>query len=72
MPTQIDVIFENGVFKPLMPVPSLLKDRQRLTITIEEANVSADWLADANDKVRSTPSTEQGEGKRNRTRGRRA
>jgi predicted DNA-binding antitoxin AbrB/MazE fold protein len=51
MREQIDVIFENGVFKPLTPVPRSLKDRQQLTITIEEPNDSADWLADANDEV---------------------
>jgi predicted DNA-binding antitoxin AbrB/MazE fold protein len=48
MRDQIHVIFENGVFKPLTPLPPSLKDRQQLTVTIEESNGSADWLADAN------------------------
>jgi predicted DNA-binding antitoxin AbrB/MazE fold protein len=51
MREQIEVIFENGVFKPLTPVPASLKDRQQLTVTIEGPNGSADWLADANSEV---------------------
>jgi predicted DNA-binding antitoxin AbrB/MazE fold protein len=48
MREQIAVIFENGIFKPLTPVPPSLKDQQQLTVTIEEAKSSDDWLADAN------------------------
>ena len=51
MREQIAVIFEHGVFKPLTPVPPSLKEQQLLTVTIEESNSSADWLADANDKI---------------------
>jgi predicted DNA-binding antitoxin AbrB/MazE fold protein len=51
MRQQIPVIFENGVFKPLMPVPPSLKEQQQLTVAIEEPNGSSDWLADANDAV---------------------
>ena len=51
MREQIEVVFENGVFKPLTPVPPSLKDQQQLTITIEEPNGSSDWLGDANDEV---------------------
>lgn len=51
MREQIQVIYENGVFKPLKPVPASLKDQQQLTVTIEEPHGPADWLADANFEV---------------------
>jgi predicted DNA-binding antitoxin AbrB/MazE fold protein len=51
MREQIQVIFENGVFKPLTPVPPSVKDRQELTVTIEDANGSADKLADGKFQV---------------------
>jgi predicted DNA-binding antitoxin AbrB/MazE fold protein len=51
MRAQVEVIFENGVFKPLSAVPRWLKDRQQLTVTIEKPNSRADWLADANFEV---------------------
>ena len=47
MREQVKVIFENGVFKPLAPVPPSVKDRQKLTMTVEETNASTDWLADS-------------------------
>jgi predicted DNA-binding antitoxin AbrB/MazE fold protein len=51
MRQQIEVIFDNGVFKPLKPVPATLKDQQQLTVTIDEPNGAADWLADANFEI---------------------
>jgi len=51
MRAQIEVIFENGIFKPLSPIPPSLRERQQLTITIEESNGSPDWLAGANPEV---------------------
>jgi predicted DNA-binding antitoxin AbrB/MazE fold protein len=51
MREQIDVILENGVFKPLTPLPPSLKDRQHFVVTIEEPNGPADWLADADAEV---------------------
>ena len=39
MSTQIQVVFENGVFRPLQPVQ--LAEHRRLTVTIEEKSVDA-------------------------------
>jgi predicted DNA-binding antitoxin AbrB/MazE fold protein len=35
MRQQIDVIYENGVLRPLGPLPDELHERQRYTVTIE-------------------------------------
>jgi len=37
MSTQIEVVFENGIFRPLQPVH--LAEHRRLTVTIEEKSV---------------------------------
>jgi predicted DNA-binding antitoxin AbrB/MazE fold protein len=50
MRRQIDVLYENGVLKPLQPLPASFKDHQRLIVTIEEPG-PADWLAEANFQV---------------------
>lgn len=38
MTTQIEAVFENGVFRPVRTVP--LADRQRVTLTIEPDDVA--------------------------------
>ncbi len=38
MRTQIEVVYENGVFRPLGSVPAQVRERQRYTVTIEGPN----------------------------------
>lgn len=47
MREQIDVIYENGVLRPLEALPSHFQEHQRLTVTVEEVAGTNDWLADA-------------------------
>jgi predicted DNA-binding antitoxin AbrB/MazE fold protein len=47
MPEQIEVVYENGVLRPLTPLPSHLREHQHLTVTIEGPNGTQGWLADA-------------------------
>jgi predicted DNA-binding antitoxin AbrB/MazE fold protein len=47
----IEVIYEDGVLKPLNPLPEHLREHQHLTVTIDEPG-SAAWLADADPSVR--------------------
>jgi predicted DNA-binding antitoxin AbrB/MazE fold protein len=51
MREQVEVVYENGVFRPLGPLPGHFQERQRLTITIETQNGANDWLADADSTV---------------------
>jgi predicted DNA-binding antitoxin AbrB/MazE fold protein len=51
MREQIEVIYENGVLRPLVPLPGHLQEHQRLTVTIEGPNGAAPWLADADPTV---------------------
>ncbi len=51
MPEQIEVVYENGLLRPLSPLPTEIREHQRLTITIEETAAADDWLADANPAV---------------------
>jgi predicted DNA-binding antitoxin AbrB/MazE fold protein len=37
MPQQVEVIYENGVLRPLGPLPAELHERQRYTVTLEAA-----------------------------------
>jgi predicted DNA-binding antitoxin AbrB/MazE fold protein len=60
MREQIEVVYENGVLRPLGPLPGHLQERQRLTITIETPDEAPSWLADADptvslDAVRQAP-----------------
>ncbi|CAN5838414.1 hypothetical protein BH20ACI4_BH20ACI4_23470 [soil metagenome] len=34
--TTVDVIYENGIFKPVSSVPSTLKEHERMRIIIED------------------------------------
>jgi predicted DNA-binding antitoxin AbrB/MazE fold protein len=47
MHEQIEVVYENGVFRPLRPLPSQIREHQQLTVTIETADGADFWLADA-------------------------
>jgi predicted DNA-binding antitoxin AbrB/MazE fold protein len=51
MREQIEVVYENGVLRPLGPLPGHLQEHQRLTVTIEGPNGAAPWLADADPTV---------------------
>jgi len=47
MREQIEVVYENGVFRPLGPLPGQLREQQHLTVTIEGITEINSWLADA-------------------------
>jgi predicted DNA-binding antitoxin AbrB/MazE fold protein len=51
MGEQIEVIYENGVLRPLGPVPAHFREHQRLTVTIATAHPADPWLADADPTV---------------------
>jgi predicted DNA-binding antitoxin AbrB/MazE fold protein len=51
MRTQIEVVYENGVLRPLGTLSEQLREHQHLTVTIEDANASVHWLADADPTV---------------------
>jgi predicted DNA-binding antitoxin AbrB/MazE fold protein len=47
MRERIEVVYENGVLRPLTPLPEQFREHQQLVVTIEGANGTDDWLADA-------------------------
>ncbi len=51
MREQIEVVYENGVLRPLEALPSHFQEHQRLTVTVEEFAGANDWLADADPTV---------------------
>ena len=51
MHERIEVVYENGVLRPLGPLPCALEERQHLTVTLEGPNEARDWLADADPTV---------------------
>jgi hypothetical protein len=51
MREQIEVVFENGSFRPLGRLPAHLREHQRLTVTIEASPEADIWLADADPAV---------------------
>jgi predicted DNA-binding antitoxin AbrB/MazE fold protein len=51
MREQIEVVYENGVFRPLAPLPRQFQEHQHLTITIEGPDGADRWLADADPAV---------------------
>ena len=51
MREQVEVIYENGVFRPLGVLPGQFEEHQHLTVTIENQSSSADWLAAADATV---------------------
>jgi predicted DNA-binding antitoxin AbrB/MazE fold protein len=49
---QIEVIYENGVLRPLAALPSRFREHQHFVVTIEGVGGADDWLADADPTVR--------------------
>jgi predicted DNA-binding antitoxin AbrB/MazE fold protein len=44
MHEHIEVVYENGVLRPLEPLPPQLREHQHLTVTIDTPNVLEDRL----------------------------
>lgn len=51
MREQIEVVYENGVLRPLRPLPGQYHEHQHLTVTIEGGNGAENWLAAADPAV---------------------
>lgn len=51
MREQIEVVYENGVFRPLTPLPGQLREHQHFTLTIEAADGIDNGLAGADSSV---------------------
>ena len=47
MYARIEVVYENGVLRPVGTLPLGLHEHQRLTISIEAPEAGDHWLADA-------------------------
>ena len=64
MRQQIEVVYENGVLRPLEPLPPQLQEHQHLTVTIDtpgrlEAMLDADCVAAAKREADPTVSLEE-------------
>jgi Protein of unknown function DUF104 len=55
MHQQIDVVYENGLLRPLGPLPYPLEERQRLTVTVEAPKGGRGWLAGADPSISLDP-----------------
>jgi len=51
MREQIEVIYENGVLRPLAPLPGQFREHQHFLVTIEEPGGADNWLDDADPTV---------------------
>jgi predicted DNA-binding antitoxin AbrB/MazE fold protein len=51
MREQIEVVYENGVFRPLGKLSGQFQEHQHLIVTVEDVNESTSWLADADPTV---------------------
>jgi predicted DNA-binding antitoxin AbrB/MazE fold protein len=51
MRERIEVIYENGVLRPVGAIPWALHEHQHLTVSIEAPDAGDDWLADADPSV---------------------
>ena len=51
MREQIEVVYETGVLHPLEALPGHFQEHQHLTVTVEDADETAGWLADADPAV---------------------
>ncbi len=51
MREQIDVIYENGVFRPVTPLPGQIREHQHYTLTIEDTDRFGNWLDDADPTI---------------------
>ena len=50
MREQIEVVYENGILRPLGVLSEQFQEHQHLTVTVEDAHESR-WLADADPTV---------------------
>jgi Protein of unknown function DUF104 len=48
---QIEVVYENGILRPLGDLSGQFQVHQRLTVTVEDADEPTRWLADADPTV---------------------
>jgi predicted DNA-binding antitoxin AbrB/MazE fold protein len=62
MREQIEVVYENGLLRPIAPLPGQFYEHQHLTVTIEDSAARLSWLADANPTI-SLESVRQALGK---------
>lgn len=44
MRAQVEVIYENGILRPLGPVPNQLREHKRYLVTVEGPNGEYGWL----------------------------
>src|ERR1700722_19564194 len=51
MHEQVEVVYENGVFRPLGVLPGQFQEHQHLTVTIENHSGDEGWLAAADPTV---------------------
>lgn len=51
MRAQFEVVYENGVFRPLAPLSAEFQEHQRLTVMVDDSAGSNHWLADADPTV---------------------
>jgi predicted DNA-binding antitoxin AbrB/MazE fold protein len=51
MPQHIEVVYENGVLRPLRPLPSQFHEHQHLTVIVKGVHSADDWLAEADPTV---------------------
>ena len=51
MHKQFEVIYENGVFRPLLALSGQFQEHHRFTVTIEGLHLAHDWLAAADATV---------------------
>ena len=62
MHERIEVVYENGILRPVGPIPRTLHEHQRLIVSIEVSDTDDDWLADA-DPAASLEAVRQALGK---------
>jgi predicted DNA-binding antitoxin AbrB/MazE fold protein len=51
MYARIEVVYENGVLRPVGNLPLALREHQHLTVSIEAPETGDNWLADADPAV---------------------
>ncbi|HEY7329087.1 MAG TPA: antitoxin family protein [Gemmataceae bacterium] len=51
MREQIEAIYENGVFRPLAPLPGQIREHQRYTLIVEGTGGMDNWLDGADPSV---------------------
>jgi predicted DNA-binding antitoxin AbrB/MazE fold protein len=51
MREQIEVVYENGILRPLGTLSSQFQEHQQLIVTVEDADESRRWLDDADPTV---------------------